>query len=185
MLPLAITWALGAMIAVLVGDEFTEQAFDSALLDDAYAVSANVRQKANGLDLGLTEDALGAVLFDQSETMYFAVLREDDSVLAGQAGLRAAGVPAGSRRTRSRTSRWTAKAAGGAARAPQRARLQRRHRADHVEPQQAAAAPRRLRDHAELLLLLFVAGGCAARFATTWRRWRRCNARWSNATRAT
>ena len=96
MLPLAVTWALGAAIAVFVGDEFTEQAFDSALLDDAYAVSTNVRESAEGLDLGLTDDALDAVLFDQSETMYFAVLRDDGSVLAGQAGLRTATAPIGS-----------------------------------------------------------------------------------------
>lgn len=96
MLPLALTWALGAAVAVLVGDEFTEQAFDSALLDDAYAVSANVRQKADGIDLGLSDDALDAVLFDQSETHYYAVLRDDDSVLAGQPGLRVAKAPSGS-----------------------------------------------------------------------------------------
>ena len=95
MLPLAVIWALGAAIAVLVGDEFTQQAFDSALLDDAYAVSANVRQKAEGLDLGLTDDALDAVLFDQSETMYFAVLREDGTVIAGHPGLRIAPAPTG------------------------------------------------------------------------------------------
>jgi two-component system sensor histidine kinase TctE len=94
-LPLALTWARGSLIAVLVGDAFTEQAFDSALLDDAYAVSANVRQNSEGLDLGLTDDALDAVLFDQSETLYFAVLRDDDSVLAGQAGVRSAAAPAG------------------------------------------------------------------------------------------
>ena len=96
MLPLALIWALGAAIAVLVGDEFTQQAFDSALLDDAYAVSANVRQKAEGLDLGLTDDALDAVLFDQSETMYFVVLRDDGSVIAGQPGLQIAPAPSGS-----------------------------------------------------------------------------------------
>lgn len=95
MLPLAITWALGGLIAVLVGDEFTEEAFDSALLDDAYAVSGNVRQSAGDLNLDLTRDALDAVLFDQSETMYFAVLREDGSVLTGQSALRAATAPTG------------------------------------------------------------------------------------------
>ena len=95
MLPLAIIWAVGAAIAVLVGDEFTQQAFDSALLDDAYAVSANVRQKAEGLDLGLTDAALDAVLFDQSETMYFAVLRDDGFMIAGQPGLEIALAPTG------------------------------------------------------------------------------------------
>ena len=93
LLPLALIWALGATIAVLVGDAFTEQAFDSALLDDAYSVSANVRQSENGLDLALTPDALNAVLFDHSETMYYAVLRENNSTLAGSPGLSAAVAP--------------------------------------------------------------------------------------------
>jgi len=93
LLPLALIWALGAAIAVVVGDAFTEQAFDSALLDDAYSVSANVRQSENGLDLALTPDALNAVLFDHSETMYYAVLRENGSLLAGEPGLNAATAP--------------------------------------------------------------------------------------------
>lgn len=93
LLPLALIWALGAAIAVLVGDAFTEQAFDSALLDDAYSVSANVHQTPGGLDLALTPDALSAVLFDHSETMYYAVLRDDDALVAGEAGLRAAAAP--------------------------------------------------------------------------------------------
>ena len=94
LLPLALIWALGAAIAVVVGDAFTEQAFDSALLDDAYSVSANVRQSENGLDLALTRDALNAVLFDHSETMYYAVLRENNTALAGEPGLSAAVAPA-------------------------------------------------------------------------------------------
>ena len=96
MLPLALTWALGTLIAVGVGNKFAEQAFDTALLDDAHAVGANVRLSAAGLlDLGLSDDALEAVLFDRSETMYFAVLRHDGSLLAGREGLRAATAPTG------------------------------------------------------------------------------------------
>ena len=96
MLPLALTWAVGAGVAILVGDSFTEQAFDGALLDDAFVIGSHVRSDAQGMSLDLTRDELDAVLFDQSETMYFAVLREDGSLLAGQAGLEPATVPASS-----------------------------------------------------------------------------------------
>ena len=92
--PLAVTWALGAAIAVLIGDTFTQQAFDRALLDDAYVVSAHVDREGAGLALSLTDEELDAVLFDQSETVYFAVLADDGALIAGQAGLSAAAPPA-------------------------------------------------------------------------------------------
>ena len=95
MLPLALTWALGAAIAVLIGDAFTQQAFDRALLDDAYVVSSHIEEAGAGLALSLTPDELDAVLFDHSETMYFAVLLDDGSLLAGQPGLEGAAAPPG------------------------------------------------------------------------------------------
>ena len=69
-LPLVLTWALGAAIALAVADEFTQQALDRTLLDDAYAVASRVRQQGGDLDLGLTSDELDVVLFDQTETRY-------------------------------------------------------------------------------------------------------------------
>ena len=96
MLPLALTWALGAAIAVLIGDAFTQQAFDRALLDDAYVVSSHIEEDGVGLALSLTHDEMDAVLFDHSETMYFAVLLDDGSLLAGQPGLEGAAAPTGS-----------------------------------------------------------------------------------------
>lgn len=93
MLPLALTWALGAAIAVLIGDSFTEQAFDRSMLDDAYAVGSHVSQQAGKLGLGLTEDDLEAVLYDQSETVYFAVIAADGALIAGQPGLQTAALP--------------------------------------------------------------------------------------------
>ncbi|WCM93213.1 sensor histidine kinase N-terminal domain-containing protein [Acidovorax sp. NCPPB 2350] len=85
--PLALTWFAGTAISVLVANSFTQRAFDRALLDDAYAVAANVRLKEGTLDLALTSRELKSVLFDQVETVYFAVLRPDGSLLAGNASL--------------------------------------------------------------------------------------------------
>ena len=53
--PLALTWLLGVLIALGVARYFTQQAFDRALLDDAYAVAAHVQHAEDGgLTLGLT-----------------------------------------------------------------------------------------------------------------------------------
>lgn len=93
MLPLAVTWALGAAIAVLIGDAFTQQAFDRALLDDAYVLSSHVERAHNRMSLRLTTEELEAVLFDQSESVYFAVLADDGTLIAGQPGLDTAAVP--------------------------------------------------------------------------------------------
>ena len=87
LLPLAVTWLLGTAIAIGVANHLTEQAFDHALLDDAYAVSANVQASERGIELTLSPREVGAVLFDQIESVYFAVERSDGSLLAGDATL--------------------------------------------------------------------------------------------------
>ncbi|MGK6309468.1 sensor histidine kinase [Variovorax sp. DT-64] len=89
LLPLALTWLAGTAVAVAVASHFTEQAFDRSLLDDAYAVSANVEAGERDIHLRLTPREVTSVLFDQTETIYFAVLRPDGSLLAGRAGLQA------------------------------------------------------------------------------------------------
>jgi len=87
MWPLALTWLFGTTVAAVTANLFTQQAFDRALLDDAYSVAANVRQEASDLALVLTPREVSAVLFDQVETVLFAVTRPDGSLLAGHAGL--------------------------------------------------------------------------------------------------
>ena len=95
-LPLAMTWLLGVMIALGVARYFTQQAFDRALLDDAYAVATHVRHAEDGgLTLGLTAAEMGTLLFDQNESMYFAVYMDDGRLLAGHPGLRLPELPAG------------------------------------------------------------------------------------------
>ena len=87
--PLALTWLLGVLIALGVARHFTQQAFDRALLDDAYAVATHVRHAEDGgLTLGLTAAEMGTLLFDQNESMYFAVYLADGRLLAGHPGLR-------------------------------------------------------------------------------------------------
>ena len=92
--PLALTWLLGGLIALSVARYFTQQAFDRALLDDAYAVATHVRHAEDGgLTLGLTAAEMGTLLFDQNESMYFAVYLADGRLLAGHPGLRLPALP--------------------------------------------------------------------------------------------
>ncbi|MBM3397849.1 MAG: histidine kinase, partial [Betaproteobacteria bacterium] len=86
--PLALTWLMGTLLAFAVARYSTQQAFDRALLDDAYAVASHVRQTPDGgLTLALTANEMGTLLFDQSERLYFAVYSEEGRFLAGHAGL--------------------------------------------------------------------------------------------------
>lgn len=89
LLPLALTWFLGTAVALYLASYFTRQAFDRSLLDDAYAVSANVRTSERGIELPLSPREVTNLLFDQTEQVYFAVLHPDGSLLAGHEGLRA------------------------------------------------------------------------------------------------
>ena len=95
-LPLALTWLLGALIAYGVARYFTQQAFDRALLDDAYAVAAHVQNAEDGgLTLGLTATEMRTLLFDQNEAMYFAVYLDDGHLLAGHPALALPALPQG------------------------------------------------------------------------------------------
>ena len=91
LLPLAGTWLLGSLLMLSVASYFTQQAYDRALLDDAYLVASHVRQQADTSDgdiaLSLSAQEMSTVLFDQSESLFFAVLRKDGSLVAGHAGL--------------------------------------------------------------------------------------------------
>ncbi len=92
MAPLALTWLLGSVVAISVANVYTRKAFDRSLIDDAYAIAANVSATDGELSFNLSAREVGAVLFDQSEREFFAVLREDGSLVAGQGGLREAPV---------------------------------------------------------------------------------------------
>jgi len=91
LMPLAVTWLVGSALVVGIASYFAQQAFDRALLDDAYLVASHVRRSVNDagtLDLSLSAQEMSTVLFDQSESLYFAVLDASGNLLAGHAGLR-------------------------------------------------------------------------------------------------
>jgi two-component system sensor histidine kinase TctE len=91
LLPLALTWLAGTAASVGMAWYFTQQAFDRALLDDAALIAANVQAHGDGLALGLTAREVNRVLYDQTETTYFAIhdARTGDLV-AGRSDLRIA-----------------------------------------------------------------------------------------------
>ncbi len=89
LLPMALVWLVGTAITISVAYYYAQQAFDRGLLDDAYALAANVQTGPPGVQLKLTESELKALLFDQSESVYFAVRRFDGSLVSGHAWLRA------------------------------------------------------------------------------------------------
>jgi two-component system sensor histidine kinase TctE len=92
LIPLALTWLLGSSLAAGVAYAFTQQAFDRSLLDDAYALAAQVTESQDGeMALNLSPREVGALLFDQSERVFFNVRRSDGQLVAGHAAL--AGVP--------------------------------------------------------------------------------------------
>jgi two-component system sensor histidine kinase TctE len=87
--PLALTWVLGTSLTVGVAYFFAQKAFDRSLLDDAHALATQVKVHPAGLALELTSHEMSAVLYDQSESVFFAVLRLDGSIISGHPGLRA------------------------------------------------------------------------------------------------
>lgn len=95
LVPMALTWMVGATTAFAVAYVFTAEAFDRALLDDAHVLATHVVAREGRLTLDLTKRELGAVLLDKSETEFFAVLRSDGSVVASNAALRPAPLEAG------------------------------------------------------------------------------------------
>lgn len=95
MLPLALTWLAGTLVALGVAHSFTQKAFDRSLQDDAYLLASHVRLQDRQLTLALSAREVTTVLFDPVETMVFAVTSADGTLLAGQPGLPVPPVSAG------------------------------------------------------------------------------------------
>ena len=86
-LPLGLTWALGMAATVGLANHFVQRAFDRALVDDAFSLASHVRGEGAQMMLMLSQPEISHVLFDQSESVYFAIQRPDGSLVAGHPGL--------------------------------------------------------------------------------------------------
>ena len=83
LVPLAATWLVGSAIALSLAWIFAGRAFDQALLDNAYAIAANIGLRDGNLVLNLSPREVDNVLFDRAEKEYFVVFQADGKVLAG------------------------------------------------------------------------------------------------------
>ncbi|MCE4557706.1 sensor histidine kinase [Roseateles cellulosilyticus] len=87
-LPLLLTWGLGSALALGIAAYFTQQAFDRSMLDDAYLLAAHLAPGPDGRwALNMSTDDLRTVLYDRTETVFFAVQGHDGNLIAGHAGL--------------------------------------------------------------------------------------------------
>ena len=89
LVPIALSWMVGAVIALVIANYFSEQAFDRGMLDDAYALSANVQAGERGIELLLTPREVATVLFDQIDKVNFSVQRLDGTLISGADDLQA------------------------------------------------------------------------------------------------
>lgn len=85
--PLALVWVLAAGITTWVANHFAQLAYDRSLLDDAYALAAHVLVRDGDVEVNLSSREMGGLLFDQSESVYFAVVDVNARLLAGHPGL--------------------------------------------------------------------------------------------------
>ncbi|GAC1599533.1 MAG: sensor histidine kinase [Ramlibacter sp.] len=104
LLPLVLTWAVGTTVALAVANNFAGQAFDRALLDDAYALAASVHASPGGVALALTPAEIGTLMFDRTESNYFAVYTPQGRLVASQGGLNLPLLPSGGSHRFSTTS---------------------------------------------------------------------------------
>ena len=54
LVPLVATWALGTAVMFGVAEHFVAQAFDRALLDDAYDLASHVHRQGEALKIALS-----------------------------------------------------------------------------------------------------------------------------------
>jgi len=88
--PLMLTWALGSLLALWVASYFTQRAFDRSMLDDALLLARHLEVGAQGLQLTMSSEDLGTVLYDQSERVFYAVYAVHDGgsrLIVGSPGL--------------------------------------------------------------------------------------------------
>ena len=91
LVPLALTWLVSSLVVITVASHFAQKAFDRSLLDDAYLLASRVGvlKSSSVLELNLSNQDLGTVLFDQSESIFFAIYDQQGGLVAGHPGLSA------------------------------------------------------------------------------------------------
>lgn len=82
LLPLAATWSIGSAIAFTLSWALAGHAFDRAMLDDAYAIAANVVVRDGQLVLNLSSRQVDSILFDHEEREYFLIRSLDGRTIA-------------------------------------------------------------------------------------------------------
>lgn len=87
LLPLALTWLVGSAGALYLAWKAADRAFDRELLDNAYAIAANVTLRDGRLALGLSDREMQSVLFDRAEKYAYVVQAADGQRVAGDASL--------------------------------------------------------------------------------------------------
>ncbi len=84
LVPLALTWLLGTVVAVGVAHFFTQKAFDRSLLDDAHLLASHVRSEGGLLHVGFSPQELETILYDPVETIYFSLRDAQGRTVAGE-----------------------------------------------------------------------------------------------------
>lgn len=85
LLPVFVVWLTSTAVIIQIAYVFTQRAFDRALSDDAYALSAHVRMETGRPLLDLSARELDSLLFDQSEQVYFTVMDTAGAIIASNA----------------------------------------------------------------------------------------------------
>lgn len=83
---LLLSWVVGSMISIYTSSYFMQQAYDRSILDDAQLLAAHTKLIAGKLALDAREEDLQSILFDPSETIYYAV-ESRGRLIAGTPGL--------------------------------------------------------------------------------------------------
>lgn len=84
---LLLSWVVGSMISIYTSSYFMQQAYDRSILDDAQLLAAHTKLLNGKLVLDAREEDLQSILFDPSETIYYAIESRDGRVIAGTPGL--------------------------------------------------------------------------------------------------
>lgn len=85
LLPVFIVWLTSTVVVIGIANLFTQRAFDRALVDDAFALSAHIHADSGVPKLDLSARELASVLYDQSERVFFAVSDLEGRVVAANA----------------------------------------------------------------------------------------------------